>query len=66
MNMMLLWKLNLTMILQKWERCMKKIDPRDLLDELHLPEAQWNGYHGRRKDYKYIKKVHLPIYDMED
>ena len=45
---------------------MKKIDPRDLLDELDLPEAQWNGYHGRQQDYKHIKKVHLPIYDMED
>ena len=45
---------------------MKKIDPRDLLDELDLTEAQWNGYYGRQKDYKLIKKVHLPIYDMED
>ena len=45
---------------------MKKFDPRDLLDELDLPEDQWNGYHGRQKDPKHNKKVHLPIYELED
>jgi hypothetical protein len=45
---------------------MKKVDPRDLLDELDLPEGQWNGYHGRLKNPKHIKKVHLPIYELED
>jgi len=47
---------------------MKKVNPRDLIinKELDIKEEKWNGYHGRQDDYKAVKKIRLPIFNLED